>query len=39
MHPRNEQDVAKRLSLFLSKRDYGFDLVDSGPLNSKIIKK
>ena len=26
MHPRNEQDVAKRLSLFISKRDYGFDL-------------
>ena len=35
IHPPNKQDVGKRLSLLALKRDYGFDLVDSGPLYSK----
>ena len=35
IHPPNKQDVGKRLALLALKRDYGFDLVDSGPLYSK----
>ena len=35
IHPPNKQDVGKRLSLLALNRDYGFDLVDSGPLYSK----
>ncbi|MAJ51020.1 MAG: hypothetical protein CMB82_05325 [Flammeovirgaceae bacterium] len=35
IHPPNKQDVGKRLALLTLKRDYGFDLVDSGPLYSK----
>ncbi|MDG1941706.1 MAG: sialate O-acetylesterase [Flavobacteriaceae bacterium] len=34
IHPHNKQDVGKRLALLALKRDYGFDLVDSGPLYS-----
>ena len=35
IHPRNKQDVGKRLALLALKRDYGFDIIDSGPLYSK----
>nr|AOE07482.1 putative acetylesterase [uncultured bacterium] len=34
IHPHNKQDVGKRLALLALNRDYGFDLVDSGPLYS-----
>lgn len=32
IHPRNKQDVGKRLSLIALHKDYGFDLVYSGPV-------
>jgi sialate O-acetylesterase len=32
IHPHNKQDVGKRLALLALNKDYGFDLVDSGPL-------
>ena len=35
IHPRNKQDVGKRLALLALKRDYGFNIIDSGPLYSK----
>ena len=34
IHPHNKQDVGKRLALLALNRDYGFDIVDSGPLYS-----
>jgi len=35
IHPHNKEDVGKRLALLALKRDYGFDLVDCGPIYSK----
>lgn len=35
IHPRNKQDVGKRLALLALKRDYGFNIIDSGPLYLK----
>ena len=32
IHPRNKQDVGKRLALWALAKDYGHDLVYSGPL-------
>ncbi len=31
IHPKNKQDVGKRLALMALKNDYGFDLICSGP--------
>jgi len=39
IHSRNKQDVGKRLALLALKRDYGYDLVDCGPLYSKYEVK
>jgi sialate O-acetylesterase len=35
IHPRNKQDVGKRLAVLALKRNYGFDIVDSGPIYTK----
>ena len=32
IHPTNKQDVGKRLALLALDKDYGYDLVSSGPL-------
>ena len=32
IHPKNKQDVGRRLGLLALKRDYGKDLNDSGPI-------
>ena len=39
IHPHNKQDVGKRLALLALNKDYGFDLVDSGPLYSNHYVK
>ena len=41
IHPQNKQDVGKRLALIALDKDYGFDIVSSGPLykNHKNFKK
>jgi sialate O-acetylesterase len=39
IHPRNKQDVGKRLAQWALKRDYGKDVVESGPLyESKTVE-
>ena len=40
-HPHNKQDVGKRLALIALDKDYGFDIVSSGPLykSHKNFKK
>ena len=41
IHPHNKQDVGKRLALIALNKDYGFDIVFSGPLykSHKSFKK
>jgi len=41
IHPQNKQDVGKRLALIALDKDYGFDIVSSGPLykSHKNFKK
>ena len=41
IHPPNKQDVGKRLALIALDKDYGFDIVSSGPLykSHKNFKK
>ena len=41
IHPRNKQDVGKRLALLALDNDYDFDIVSSGPLykSHKSFKK
>ena len=39
IHPKNKQDVGKRLSLLALARDYGKELVDSGPLYKGMEKE
>ena len=41
IHPHNKQDVGKRLALIALNKDYGFDIVFSGPLykSHKNFKK
>ena len=41
IHPHNKQDVGKRLALIALNKDYGFDIVSSGPLykSHKNFKK
>ena len=35
IHPRNKKDVGRRLARLALKRDYGFDIIDSGPVMEK----
>lgn len=39
IHPRNKQDVGKRLALVALARDYGHDIVYSGPMYKAMDKK
>ena len=37
IHPRNKQDVGKRLARWALAKDYGYDLVYSGPLYRSMV--
>jgi sialate O-acetylesterase len=39
IHPRNKQDVAKRLARWALARDYGFDIVCRSPTYNAMAKK
>jgi sialate O-acetylesterase len=39
IHPRNKQDVGKRLALWALAKDYGKDVVYSGPMFTSMEKK
>ncbi len=36
IHPRNKKDVGRRLARLALKNDYGFDVVDSGPVMETV---
>ncbi len=36
IHPRNKKDVGRRLARLALKNDYGFDVVDSGPVMENV---
>lgn len=39
IHPRNKKDVGRRLARLALKRDYGVNVVDSGPVFSKAVRE
>lgn len=39
IHPRNKKDVGRRLARLALKRDYGFDVIDSGPVMEKAERE
>jgi len=39
IHPRNKKDVGRRLARLALKRDYGFDIIDSGPVFEKAERE
>ena len=39
IHPRNKQDVGRRLAAWALKHDYGLDIVPSGPLYASMEHK
>lgn len=39
IHPRNKKDVGRRLARLALKRDYGFDIIDTGPTFEKAERE